>query len=142
MTAISRRSSARSTPSAHDGPKIIARGTGDCGAYSALFTAVCRANGIPAREVWGVVKATTRFAPPGHLASHVWAEAYLDGPGWVPVEPQNANGLGHQPTGYVRLMHLVTDKHEWPTVMRNACNAPSYGKAATTPPYTEKLLPE
>lgn len=122
--------------------EILARGTGDCGAYSAVFAAVCRANGIPAREVWGVVKATTRFAPPGHLASHVWAEAYLDGPGWVPVEPQNANGLGHQPTGYVRLMHLVTDKHEWPPVMRNASNAPSYGKAATTPPYTEKLLPE
>ena len=119
--------------------EVLDRGNGDCGAYSALFVAACRANGIPAREVWGVTKASTRFAPAGHLASHVWAEVYLDGLGWVPVEPQNANGLGHMPTGYVRLMHYVTDKHAWPGALKNANAAEWFGKPATIPTYTEKL---
>ena len=121
--------------------EILKRGNGDCGAYSALFVAVCRAGGIPAREVWGVVKSSERFAPPGHLGSHVWAEVYLAGRGWVPVEPQNLNGLGHQPTGYVRLMHFVTLGHDWPITMTMA-SAQHFGKPATIPKFVEKVIPE
>ncbi len=121
--------------------EVLDRGNGDCGAFSAVFVAVCRANGIPAREACGVVKADLRFAPKGHLSSHVWAEVYLTGLGWVPVEPQNPNGLGHMPTGYVRLMHFVTDSHAWPDAVKQARGG-SFGEAANTPKFEEKFLAE
>ena len=121
--------------------EVLDRGHGDCGAYSAVFVAVCRANGIPAREAWGVVKADVRFAPKGHLSSHVWAEVYLTGLGWVPVEPQNPNGLGHMPTGYIRLLHFVADSHNWPDAVKQARGG-SFGEAAKTPKYDEKPLVE
>jgi hypothetical protein len=120
--------------------EVLKRGNGDCGAYSAVFVAVCRASGIPAREVWGVAKGNAPLVPEGHLASHVWAEVYLSGLGWVPVEPQNLNGLGHQPTGYVRLSHFVTARHDWPLAMKAALSGNTFGKPAETPKYDEKSL--
>lgn len=51
--------------------------TGDCGQFSLLFTALCRSIGIPARTV-----ASTWLEG----GSHVFAEAYLPGYGWIPVD--------------------------------------------------------
>ncbi len=55
---------------------------GVCEDYSALFTALCRAAGVPARLVTGQV-----FNSSGQLEKHGWAEFYLASHGWVPVEP-------------------------------------------------------
>jgi len=88
--------------------EILRRRNAECGGWSALFTALCRANGIPAREVWGVIEDPTpdrRFAPAGHLKGHAWAEFYLCGIGWVPVEPQRPDTLGFLPATYVRMYH-------------------------------------
>ncbi|HEY44496.1 MAG TPA: transglutaminase domain-containing protein [Anaerolineae bacterium] len=56
-------------------------GTGECGDYSALFVALCRAKGIPARPIVGY------WAINGIDQTHVWAEFYVEPFGWVPVDP-------------------------------------------------------
>jgi len=63
----------------------LENGYGECGDYSALFTALCRAAGIPARTVVG------RWATLIRDDWHVWAEFYLPGYGWLPVDPTNAD---------------------------------------------------
>ncbi|GAB4199771.1 MAG: hypothetical protein OHK0022_20290 [Roseiflexaceae bacterium] len=52
---------------------------GDCGEYSFLYAAWCRALGIPCRVMVGT------FAH-GQLNAHVWNEVFLDGIGWMPVD--------------------------------------------------------
>jgi transglutaminase-like putative cysteine protease len=59
---------------------MLNNGRGECGEYTALFVAVCRAAGIPARAQVG-------FFVKGPNNVHVWAEFYVPGFGWVPVDP-------------------------------------------------------
>ncbi len=55
---------------------------GDCAVYSFLFTALCRAAGIPARPVMGhIIFINDR------INVHVWSEFYLEKYGWIPVDP-------------------------------------------------------
>ena len=54
---------------------------GECGDSSALFIAMCRAAGIPARPVVGF------WADPAYGSAHVWAEFYVQDIGWIPVDP-------------------------------------------------------
>ncbi len=60
----------------------LANGKGDCGTYAMLWVAALRRVGIPARTVSG-------FWPNG--GTHVWAEFYLPGAGWVPGDPSAAD---------------------------------------------------
>ncbi len=59
---------------------ILENGNGECGDYSALFIALSRAKGIPARPVVGY------WAITGNNQTHVWAEFFLEGIGWIPVD--------------------------------------------------------
>ena len=91
---------------------------GQCDHYSILFVALCRAAGIPARGVtgmvgWGpwikekdlVLRNTihTMLTPNGLAAArlygpiggHIWAEFYLPEYGWIPVDPTWGR-FGHQ----------------------------------------------
>ncbi|MCP4249619.1 MAG: transglutaminase domain-containing protein, partial [bacterium] len=54
---------------------------GECCDYSALFVALCRAAGVPARPVAGLWAQ-------GPEKWHVWAEFMLPGGEWIPVDPQ------------------------------------------------------
>ncbi|MEW5855472.1 MAG: transglutaminase-like domain-containing protein [Myxococcota bacterium] len=54
---------------------------GDCTEHSVLLSALLKASGIPARLVDGVIAFESK------LGYHEWVEAYLDGEGWVPVDP-------------------------------------------------------
>lgn len=54
---------------------------GDCGEFSVVFCAMCRAVSIPARTVTCVW-----LDKPGHQ----WAEVLLPGYGWMPVDPSIA----------------------------------------------------
>lgn len=66
---------------------------GKCADLSSLFVALARASGLPAREVFGLRVADSRdFASIGRSgdvtkAQHCRAEVYLDGQGWLPVDP-------------------------------------------------------
>jgi transglutaminase-like putative cysteine protease len=55
-------------------------GFGDCGTQSVYFAALCRSLGIPARATGGLQLV------PGLEGDHFWAEFYLEGYGWVPVD--------------------------------------------------------
>lgn len=59
---------------------LLNTGFGDCGTQSALFVALCRASGIPARCPGGYQLAS------GIAGPHFWAEFYLPGYGWIPVD--------------------------------------------------------
>jgi transglutaminase-like putative cysteine protease/uncharacterized protein YjbI with pentapeptide repeats len=60
---------------------------GNCADYAWLFCALCRADGIPARPVVGRrVKSFDCGAPDSDQGLHVWAEFYLPGYGWLPVD--------------------------------------------------------
>jgi hypothetical protein len=60
---------------------MMENGVGECGDYSALFIALARVKGIPARAVVGF------WAISGTNQAHVWAEFYLEGIGWIPADP-------------------------------------------------------
>jgi len=61
--------------------ELAATGEGECGDYAALFVALCRARGIPARTIVGY------WATSGLDQTHCWAEFYVEPFGWVPVDP-------------------------------------------------------
>lgn len=56
---------------------------GDCSERAALMVTLSRANGIPAREVHGLMYTSDLFMSFG---GHSWCEVILDGV-WVPVDP-------------------------------------------------------
>jgi hypothetical protein len=53
-----------------------------------LYCALCRAAGIPAIPVAGILCARTGSAPP-----HYWVEFWMDGFGWMPVDPALGAGF-------------------------------------------------
>ncbi|GAP33734.1 transglutaminase domain-containing protein [Piscinibacter sakaiensis] len=104
---------------AHREPKTRGCGTGDvkgmlesgnlggkCADLNAIFVALCRASGIPARDVYGVRVAPSAFgyrelgANPANLkgAQHCRAEAYLRGHGWVAMDPADVLKVMRQET--------------------------------------------
>jgi transglutaminase-like putative cysteine protease len=74
---------ATSTP---ESAYVLTTGIGDCGSQSMYFTALCRALGIPARTIGGNQMIL------GTAGDHFWAEFYLEGYGWVPVDVTAAEG--------------------------------------------------
>jgi hypothetical protein len=71
-------------------------GSGVCEDYAALFAALCRAEGIPARmingytdpqgrgEIWNIASGKA-LSLKGYR--HCWAEFYLESMGWLPADP-------------------------------------------------------
>ncbi len=67
---------------------------GKCGDLNALFVALARASGVPARDVYGIRVADSRrgyksLGKSGDItkAQHCRAEFYAQNIGWVPVDP-------------------------------------------------------
>ena len=68
---------------------------GKCADLNALFVGLCRAAGIPARDVYGLRVAPSEkglrslglSSGDATKAQHCRAEVYLTGYGWVPVDP-------------------------------------------------------
>jgi tetratricopeptide (TPR) repeat protein len=71
-------------PADRGAAKSFARLKGDCGEFSTVFCALCRAVGIPARNV-----VCVWFTEAGHA----WAEILLPPYGWVPVDTSVGQGL-------------------------------------------------
>ncbi|HEY0523237.1 MAG TPA: transglutaminase family protein [Stellaceae bacterium] len=72
-------------------------GAGVCQDHAHVFTACCRALGVPARYVSGYL-----FTDGQHdeMASHAWVEAWVDGVGWLGHDVTNGLRAGRQ---HVRL---------------------------------------
>lgn len=66
-------------------------GYGDCGSQSMYFSALCRSIGIPARTTGGYQMFSST------AGTHFWAEFYLPGYGWVPVDTSVAQLAGYSP---------------------------------------------
>ncbi|MDD1724454.1 MAG: transglutaminase-like domain-containing protein [Methanospirillum sp.] len=65
---------------------VLETGIGDCGSQSMYFAALCRSIGIPARATGGYQMIM------GNAGTHFWAEYYLEGYGWIPVDVTAAEG--------------------------------------------------
>lgn len=65
-------------------------GKSDCGGLSHLFAAVMRANGVPARTLYGrwakSAKADEKLGEALYFQWHVKSEFFAPGTGWVPVD--------------------------------------------------------
>lgn len=65
---------------------LLQKPGGKCTDISSVYIALCRAAGVPAREIFGLrlgKKAEEDIT--GY--QHCWAEFYMPGYGWVPVDP-------------------------------------------------------
>lgn len=68
--------------SSRSAEKTLELGRGTCVEYANTFIAFMRNLGIPARMVFGFHKV-------GDMTTyHAWAEFYLKGHGWIPIETQ------------------------------------------------------
>jgi hypothetical protein len=65
---------------------VLKTGIGDCGSQSMYFAALCRSVGIPARAAGGYQMVE------GTAGTHFWAEYYLEGYGWIPVDVTVSEG--------------------------------------------------
>lgn len=104
---------------AHREPKTRGCGTGDikamletghlggkCADLNAVFVGLCRACGVPARDVYGLRLAPSAFgykelgANPASLkaAQHCRAEVFLQGHGWVAMDPADVLKVMRQET--------------------------------------------
>ncbi len=56
---------------------------GKCTDINSVFVGLCRASGIPAREMFGIRMNADDITK----NQHCWAEFYVPGTGWVPADP-------------------------------------------------------
>lgn len=75
-----------STDASTTAEMAFVQGKGVCQDHSHIFIAVARRFGYPARYVSGYLMLDDRV---DQVASHAWAEAYVDGLGWVSFDPSN-----------------------------------------------------
>jgi len=87
-------------PGDRDALSVLQNGGSDCAGRAHLYVALLRASGIPARNVSGIHSPGS-----GHLKSgvwypdktmgyHVWVEFYIEGYGWIQIEPSQHGGFG------------------------------------------------
>jgi len=70
-------------------PDYISTQAADSEGYSFLFVSLARAAGVPSRPVGGIL-----FGKDGVGRSWWWAEIWIEGAGWVPVDPALGDGDG------------------------------------------------
>ena len=73
--------------------QAFARGAGVCQDHAHVFVSCCRQLNVPARYVSGYLAPKTSPAPGDgkrqEMASHAWAEAWIDGVGWQGFDVAN-----------------------------------------------------
>jgi transglutaminase-like putative cysteine protease len=83
---------------------------GKCADINPLFVGLVRAQGIPARDVFGIRVAPSRFgyhslganAAVVSKAQHCRSEVYLQGHGWVPIDPADVRKvILEEPPGHL-----------------------------------------
>ncbi len=66
--------------------QLLTRPGGKCTDIHSVFVALCRAAGVPAREIFGIRLGKNSTVDITKW-QHCWAEFFLPGYGWVPVDP-------------------------------------------------------
>ena len=67
---------------------LLDGGKGHCGVYATFFASMCREAGIPARRCAGFyLRTDSANADQTIVSAHNWAEFYVKGIGWIPVDP-------------------------------------------------------
>jgi transglutaminase-like putative cysteine protease len=85
------------THSATTAEEAVGHGAGVCQDHAHIFIGAARAHGIPARYVSGYLMMDDRI---DQEATHAWAEAHVEGLGWVGFDV--SNGISPDPR-YVRV---------------------------------------
>lgn len=65
---------------------LLRKPGGKCTDISSVFVALCRAAGVPAREVFGI-RLGRKPIEDITTGQHCWAEFFVPGYGWVPADP-------------------------------------------------------
>ena len=87
---------------------------GKCGDLNAMFVGLCRAVGVPARDIYGIRVAPSRLgykslgANTANISKgqHCRAEFFAQGYGWVPVDPGDVRKVVlEEPPGNLSLDH-------------------------------------
>jgi len=83
------------THSATSASQALDSGSGVCQDHAHVFVSCCRALGVPARYVSGYL--CTDEAGGAGMASHAWAEAWIEGAGWLGFDVANrmSNAKAH-----------------------------------------------
>ncbi len=71
---------------------LLQKPGGKCTDIHSVFVALCRAAGVPARELFGL-RLGRREVVDITKWQHCWAEFYLPGYGWVPVDPADVRKM-------------------------------------------------
>lgn len=75
---------------------------GVCQHFAALYVAIARALGIPAKVIRGIgIGQTSQDSTELKAEGHAWVEISLDGRSWTPVEPEYPAALGLPLRGYL-----------------------------------------
>ena len=122
-------------PSARGAQETLVRQRGDCGEFSSLYVALCRAVGLPSRVVIGWLIA------PWHKGPHAWAETWIEEIGWIPVDTSLANDS----TTYAQLLRTPSTKSyyfgnisQYHLTLSRGTGLPWLGKAKTEPETASK----
>ena len=86
--------------------KALQTRSGDCTEFAALFCALCRAGGVPARMT-GVFNMDSKAEITSSEPNHNAAEAFIAGWGWVPVDPNLGEGKFDRTIGFARTGNSV-----------------------------------
>jgi len=74
----------------------------DCSEFSALFTALSRAYGVPTRQVHGYLHQPDA----AENTAHAWAEIYLPKGQWVPIDPTSGRDSPEQFFGNINSIQI------------------------------------
>jgi transglutaminase-like putative cysteine protease len=86
--------------------------SGKCADLNALFVGLCRASGVPARDLYGLrvapsakgLRSLGLSSADATKAQHCRAEVYLTGYGWVPVDPADVRKVAlEEPPGHLAI---------------------------------------
>ena len=96
---------------------VLEQGFGHCWDFSDVFVTLCRAAGVPSRQVAGWLYGAS---------GHVWAEYYIENKGWKQVDPTGGGILkcgiyhiplfttedGEMPIAYLSMPQIKTEQED------------------------------
>jgi transglutaminase-like putative cysteine protease len=85
----------------------LVRRKAGCGGQARLFVGLCRSAGVPAREICG----RNAFHKNGSITSHAWAEFYVPGYGWVPVDTTTSRFASSSPWHVTKITPSLRYRH-------------------------------